>query len=401
MVVDFCAGAGGKTLLLGALMRSQGRLYAFDVVDKRLANLKPRLARSGLSNVHPQLIAHRARREGQAPRRQDRPRAGRRAVHRLRHAAAQSRPQVAADRRPGLAELVAKQRAILAAAATLVKPGGRLVYATCSVLPEENEAIVDAFLAAHPGFAPGDAAAELARAGIALDTGPTLKLLPAPPRLRRLLRRGARTRATVSARVPRVMRHPAAASGRTRIPLDFRMSPRSTSAASRPRSRRRWAGSSSPSSPPASSPAGCSIAACGSSPRPRPSWSGWAWAASTACCCRSPRSSCCSSPHAVFAALAPAVLPRDRAAADRRAGRHPPPRLRAARGCSARRRGCPRPSGRSRSRSGGWCCSTSSACCPRSRAELDGARDSDRQQARHRCSRSCTGTLAVVADGRR
>ena len=48
MVVDFCAGAGGKTLLLGALMRSQGRLYAFDVADERLANLKPRLARSGL-----------------------------------------------------------------------------------------------------------------------------------------------------------------------------------------------------------------------------------------------------------------------------------------------------------------------------------------------------------------
>ena len=58
MVVDFCAGAGGKTLALGVLMRSQGRLYAFDTVDKRLQNLKPRLARSGLSNVHPQLIAH-------------------------------------------------------------------------------------------------------------------------------------------------------------------------------------------------------------------------------------------------------------------------------------------------------------------------------------------------------
>jgi 16S rRNA (cytosine967-C5)-methyltransferase len=59
-----------------------------------------------------------------------------------------------------------------------VRRGGRLVYATCSVLPEENEAIVAAFLAAHPGFAHGNAAAELARAGIALDTGPTLALLP-------------------------------------------------------------------------------------------------------------------------------------------------------------------------------------------------------------------------------
>ena len=53
MVVDFCAGAGGKALLLGALMRSQGRVYAFDVVARRLANLPPRLKRSGLSNVHP------------------------------------------------------------------------------------------------------------------------------------------------------------------------------------------------------------------------------------------------------------------------------------------------------------------------------------------------------------
>src|SRR4030095_1645513 len=78
----------------------------------------------------------------------------------------------------GLAELTTKQHKILAAAATLVKPGGRLVYATCSVLPDENEAIVDAFLAANPAFTPVIASAELARAGIGLDTGPTLKLYP-------------------------------------------------------------------------------------------------------------------------------------------------------------------------------------------------------------------------------
>jgi 16S rRNA (cytosine967-C5)-methyltransferase len=57
MVVDFCAGAGGKTLLLGAMMRNSGRLYAFDVSDKRLSKLKPRMARSGLSNIHPVVIA--------------------------------------------------------------------------------------------------------------------------------------------------------------------------------------------------------------------------------------------------------------------------------------------------------------------------------------------------------
>jgi 16S rRNA (cytosine967-C5)-methyltransferase len=56
MVVDFCAGAGGKTLALGAMMRSTGRLYAFDVSEKRLLKMRPRVARSGLSNVHPVLI---------------------------------------------------------------------------------------------------------------------------------------------------------------------------------------------------------------------------------------------------------------------------------------------------------------------------------------------------------
>ncbi len=177
MVVDFCAGAGGKTLLLGALMRSQGRLYAFDVAPKRLARFKPRLARSGLSNVQPTLIQNeRDTHVKRLARKIDRvlvdaPCTG---FGTLRRNPDLKWRQTAA----GIDELTAKQARILAAAATMVKPGGRLVYATCSVLPEENEAIVDAFLAAHPHFAPGNAAAELARAGVALDTGPTLKLYP-------------------------------------------------------------------------------------------------------------------------------------------------------------------------------------------------------------------------------
>ena len=175
MVVDFCAGAGGKTLALGALMRSQGRLYAFDTVGKRLANFKPRLARSGLSNVHPQLIAHERdakikRLAGKVDRvLVDAPCTGTGTLRR--------NPDLKWRNQPvDVAELTAKQAAILSSAATLVKPGGRVVYATCSVLPEENERIVDAFLAAHPGFERGDAHAELARAGIALDTGPALVL---------------------------------------------------------------------------------------------------------------------------------------------------------------------------------------------------------------------------------
>ena len=177
MVVDFCAGAGGKTLLLGALMRSQGRLYAFDVVAKRLANFTPRLKRSGLSNVHAQLLS--GERDSKVKRLAgkidrvlvDAPCTGFGTLRR--------NPDLK-WRQPesAVGELTAKQAAILAAAATLVKPGGRLVYATCSVLPEENDAIVTAFLAEHPGFATADIAEDLARAGIALDTGPALRLLP-------------------------------------------------------------------------------------------------------------------------------------------------------------------------------------------------------------------------------
>jgi 16S rRNA (cytosine967-C5)-methyltransferase len=177
MVVDFCAGAGGKTLLLGALMRSQGRLYAFDVSVKRLANLKPRLARSGLSNVHPvQLENERDRHVKRLAGKVDRvlvdaPCSGFGTLRRnpdlkWRH------PESA------IAELAAKQARLLAAAATLVKPGGRLVYATCSVLPDENEAIVEGFLAGHADFRLGDAAAELERAGVAIDAGKMLHLYP-------------------------------------------------------------------------------------------------------------------------------------------------------------------------------------------------------------------------------
>jgi 16S rRNA (cytosine967-C5)-methyltransferase len=177
MVVDFCAGAGGKTLLLGAMMRSQGRLYAFDVIAKRLARLTPRLARSGLSNVHPQVIAH------------ERDAKVKRLAHKIDRVLADApctgfgtlrrNPDLKWRQTPeDLRELTAKQARILDAASTLVKPGGRLVYATCSVLPEENDAIVDAFLGAHGDFAERDAAFLLAQAHVQLDTGARLRLRP-------------------------------------------------------------------------------------------------------------------------------------------------------------------------------------------------------------------------------
>jgi 16S rRNA (cytosine967-C5)-methyltransferase len=180
MVVDFCAGAGGKTLALGAMMRSTGRVYAFDVAAHRLDKLKPRLARSGLSNVFPVVIAHerdeRVRRlAGKVDRvLVDAPCSG---LGTLRRNPDRKWRQTAQD----VAELAVKQASILRAAATLVKPGGRLVYATCSILPEENTGIVEAFLAAHREFERVPARDVLRQHGLdALDltSGGDLQLLP-------------------------------------------------------------------------------------------------------------------------------------------------------------------------------------------------------------------------------
>ncbi|MEW6313633.1 MAG: RsmB/NOP family class I SAM-dependent RNA methyltransferase [Pseudomonadota bacterium] len=177
MVVDFCAGAGGKTLLLGALMHSQGRLYAFDVSEKRMHNLKLRLKRSSLSNVHPQLIHNEndlkiKRLAGKIDRvLVDAPCSGLGTLRRNPDLKWRQTPQ-------DIEELKQKQAAILAAAAKLIKPGGRLVYATCSILPEENQEIVEAFLAGHGNFKLLDCAQLLAAQDIALDTGRYLQLLP-------------------------------------------------------------------------------------------------------------------------------------------------------------------------------------------------------------------------------
>ncbi len=163
MVVDFCAGAGGKTLAIGACMRNTGRLYAFDTSAHRLDALKPRLARSGLSNVHPAAIAHERddrvkRLAGKIDRvLVDAPCSGLGTLRRNPDLKWRQSPK-------SVEELVAKQTAILQSAARLLKPGGRLVYATCSVLPQENEAIALAFTAANPEFTPlmaGDVLAQL------------------------------------------------------------------------------------------------------------------------------------------------------------------------------------------------------------------------------------------------
>jgi len=166
MVVDFCAGAGGKTLALGASMRNTGRLYAFDVSGHRLAALKPRLARSGLSNVYPTQIAHERddrikRLAGKIDRvLVDAPCSGLGTLRRNPDLKWRQTPQA-------IAELQVKQAAILASAARMLKPGGRLVYATCSLLDAENEEIAQAFEAAHPQFSKLDAAEVLNKAHVA------------------------------------------------------------------------------------------------------------------------------------------------------------------------------------------------------------------------------------------
>ena len=177
MVADFCAGAGGKTLALGALMRSSGRLYAFDISEKRLSGLKPRLARSGLSNVHPQWIASESdarlkRLAGKLDRvLVDAPCTGLGTLRRNPDLKWRQNEQA-------LAGFRAKQGLILAAAAKLVKPGGLMLYATCSLLDEENAQVVEAFLAAHANFELRPANVALAQQRIELDTGNYLQLAP-------------------------------------------------------------------------------------------------------------------------------------------------------------------------------------------------------------------------------
>ncbi len=182
MVVDFCAGAGGKTLALGAAMRNTGRLYAFDTSGHRLESMKPRLARSGLSNVHPAQIAHERddrvkRLAGKIDRvLVDAPCSGLGTLRRNPDLKWRQGPKA-------LEELQAKQTAILDSAARLLKPGGRLVYATCSLLAVENERVADAFTAAHAAdFEPVPALAALEAARVddpaTLVAGPFLRLWP-------------------------------------------------------------------------------------------------------------------------------------------------------------------------------------------------------------------------------
>ena len=178
-VADYCAGAGGKTLALAAAMENKGRLVACDVAEWRVDRAGDRLRRAGVHNVTRRVITGEAdkwikRTAGSFDRvLVDAPCTGTGTWRRNPDAKWQMR-EVDID------ELVVRQGAILESAARLVKIGGRLIYATCSLLPDENEGRIEAFLAAHPGFAPVPAPElwrELATTPCPVS-GPWLRLSP-------------------------------------------------------------------------------------------------------------------------------------------------------------------------------------------------------------------------------
>lgn len=149
-VVDYCAGAGGKTLVLAMMMGNRGHLVACDVSAPRLEGAVRRLRRAGVHNVERHLLAAgdkwaKRRAEGFDRVLVDAPCTGTGTWRRNPDARLRLRQH-------DLAELVVKQAMILDQSARLVRPGGRLVYATCSLLPAENEAQVDAFLQRTPAF---------------------------------------------------------------------------------------------------------------------------------------------------------------------------------------------------------------------------------------------------------
>jgi 16S rRNA (cytosine967-C5)-methyltransferase len=178
-VIDLCAGAGGKTLALAAAMDNHGQIYATDTDKRRLAPIHERIERAGARNIqvrtpkgiadgvadlagHADLVLIDAPCTGTGTWRRN--------------------PDAKWRIRPGaLAERVKQQEAVLDHAATLVKPGGRIAYITCSVLAEENGDRVRAFTAAHPDFSvekPGTVVTSLgeraylfARAALISDEG--------------------------------------------------------------------------------------------------------------------------------------------------------------------------------------------------------------------------------------
>ena len=175
MVIDLCAGAGGKTLALAVAMANQGRLIAADANRDRLSRLRPRAERAGASIIETVLLNPGHELEALADLRGqadlvlvDAPCSGTGTWRRNPEARWRLTPE-------RLERLTALQSRLLDIAAALVRPGGRIVYVVCSLLPEEGDAQIDAFLARQPGWQP---------APFALPTGPepTARAILSPAR---------------------------------------------------------------------------------------------------------------------------------------------------------------------------------------------------------------------------
>jgi len=149
-VADYCAGAGGKTLAIAMCMANKGHIVACDVSAPRLEGAIKRLRRAGVHNAESHLLAPgdkwTKRQAGKFDRvLVDAPCTGTGTWRRNPDARLRLREN-------DLAEILPKQAGILDAAQKLVKPGGRLIYATCSLLDDENNLQVEAFLARYPKF---------------------------------------------------------------------------------------------------------------------------------------------------------------------------------------------------------------------------------------------------------
>jgi 16S rRNA (cytosine967-C5)-methyltransferase len=183
-VLDICAGAGGKTLAMAAAMGNSGQIYAYDRDKLRLRPIFERLKRAGVRNAQVLTAGDEAALFGLGPRFDlvlaDAPCTGTGVWRRRPDSKWRLRPHDIPDRQ-------AEQRAILALAGKLVKPGGRLVYATCSILPEEGVDQITTFLAAHADYAIVPTATAWIEAGLALPPpasadGRTVSLLLTPAR---------------------------------------------------------------------------------------------------------------------------------------------------------------------------------------------------------------------------
>jgi 16S rRNA (cytosine967-C5)-methyltransferase len=168
-VADVCAGGGGKTLALAALMQNKGQIFAHDIDGRRLAPLKERLDRAGARNV--QIRAPQRTNDVMEDLRGrmdvvfvDAPCTGSGTWRRSPDSKWRLRPNA-------LAKRLEEQRQALVLAAPLVRPGGRLVYVTCSVLPEENEDQIAAFLSGTAGFQPAALHSDVASVQAALKQG--------------------------------------------------------------------------------------------------------------------------------------------------------------------------------------------------------------------------------------